>query len=138
MNKIESSEHKDFIDNMLLNTGLSLDAICTELRTKKNFHLSKSTLAAYKKQLEAIQNESTKTSYDTEIQDIINDETPRDYKKDHEGKKRLLNEMYTMALDNAYKVTKIASNKGKMLPLNLYKSIKEIQNLIKGQNELLK
>ena len=138
MSKIESSEHKDFIDEMLLNTGLSLDAICTELRTKRNFHLSKSTLAAYKKQLEAIHNESANVSYDTEIQNIINNENSNNYKDDHLGKKKLLNEMYTIALNNAYKVTKVASKKGKLLPLNLYKSIREIQNLIKGQNELLK
>jgi hypothetical protein len=134
--KIEQSEHLNFINNAILEGVLSLSEIEKAL-AKKGFRVSKATLSTYGNKLKEINEINGSIDYDKEIQEII-DNKSFDYKAKYKERKRLLYDMYETALNNAYKITKSNSKNSKMLPLPLYKSIREIQSLLKGQQELIK
>lgn len=133
--KIVNSDFREYIDNALLNDVMSLGDLEKDL-LKKGFRVSKSTLATYAKELKASENTSNMQSYDVDYQNIIESDKAIDYAKRNKDNKAIIQEMYDMALKSAYKVTRNATTNGKVLPLNLYKSILELQRILKGQSEL--
>ena len=52
--------------------------------------------------------------------------------------KKLINEMLNDALKSAYQLTLYAKESGKPLPIGVFKATREIQQLLKGQSELIK
>ena len=133
--KIVNSDFKEHIDNVLLNDIMSLGELEKDLLIK-GFKVSKSTLGSYAKELKASENTSNMQSYDVDYQNIIDSDSIVNYAKRNKDNKLIIQEMYDMALKSAYKVTKNATNNGKVLPLNLYKSIVELQRILKGQSDL--
>ena len=139
MSKISNSIHKEFIDNAILEDGMSFGQLELEL-VKRGFKVSKATLSTYAKELKAstkIDNES-KELLTAEIQDITGENNNLDYRKEMLKKQKILYEMYDMTVNNAYMVTKHSIQSGRVVPLNLYKSISELQKLLETQKRLLK
>ena len=135
MSKIKNSIHVEFIDDAILNDKLSLMELVIVLR-KKGFQISKSSLATYARELKSVNSSDVLETYENDLQEVISNDLNVDYKKEHEEKEKIIYAMYDKAIKNAYKATMNNAKNGKVLPLNLYKSVNELQKLIKGHNEI--
>ena len=131
MSKIENSVHIDFINESILNNQFSLRELVFELR-KRGFSISIGSLATYAKELKAAYGTEIQNDISSEI-DKITGESEVNYKKEYSLQKRIIFEMYKNLVKRAYSI--IMQNK-KVVPLSLLKSIKELQMILKNQDEL--
>lgn len=133
--KIKNSEFCEYIDTVLLNDEMSLGELEKDL-LKKGFKVSKSTLASYAKELKAFNDFQVMQSYETDYQEIVSNDRSVNYAKRNKYNRAVIQEMYDMSVKKAYRITKSSSENNKALPLNLYKSILELQRILKGQSDL--
>lgn len=134
MSKIKNSEYIDIVNNWLSEGVLSYSEIVIALR-KRGFTISKASVAKYAQEFRANKAAISNIDIDSEVIKIKSKEV--DFRNDLENGVKLINEMLNDALKNAYQLTLYAKEHKKPPPIHAFKAAREIQQLLKGQRDLL-